>query len=111
MQVSQQANAHEDDAYADHDGDEDDGEGDDMDCAIRLKMKGKKCARLSTKAAESNKPSIGGSLSDSMHERLARCRVGEDTEADLDVLVLASQGHTDDTSAIEEDFRTIRGMV
>ena len=65
----------------------------------------------SIKAAESNEPAIGGSLSDSMRERLARCRVGEDAKADLEVHVPASEGHTDDTHAIEDVFKTIREMV
>ena len=82
-----------------------------MDGATRPKMKGKKRARRSTKAAESNEPPIGGSLSDSMRERLACCRVGEDIEASFDVLVPASEGHIDDTPAIDEVFRTIRDMV
>ena len=46
-----------------------------------------------------------------MRERLARCRVGEDAKADLEVHVPASEGHTDDTHAIEDVFKTIREMV
>ena len=108
VQISKQANAREEGAE-DDDPDEDDDELDDENGADRRKN-GIKRAR-STKTTPSKEPAIGGTLSDTMRERAARRREAGNAELYADVLVPASEGHTDDTPLVEELFRNIRYMV
>ena len=110
VQVSKQANAQENESE-DNDVDDDDGEGNDLNGATICKMKGKRRARSTDKASTRKEPATGGSLSNSMRERIARRRAAEDAEANLDVLVPPSEGHSDGTPAIDEVFMTIRDMV